>query len=65
MASISIPELIAIKQHSDILSKEQIEWFIDELMKGNIHDAQLGAMLMAIFLQGKQILLLSCYILCV
>ena len=48
----SFPELIGIKRDGDELTKEQVKMFIDGVMKRNIHDSQLGSMLMAICLKG-------------
>ena len=50
--SLTFPELISIKQRAGILEAHHIEWFVKEVSTGNAHQAQIGAMLMAIFLQG-------------
>ncbi|XP_013416636.1 thymidine phosphorylase-like [Lingula anatina] len=51
----SIPGLIRKKRDRKTFSREEIEFFIQELVKekgGAVQDCQLGAMLMAIFLNG-------------
>ncbi|XP_066923346.1 thymidine phosphorylase-like [Clytia hemisphaerica] len=48
----SIQELIALKQNAEIFTEEQINAFIDQLLNGSLHDAQIGAFLMAVFLKG-------------
>ena len=53
MTSYNIKELIAIKQRADVLEEGQIKWLVKEIVGKNIHDAQIGALLMAIYLQGK------------
>ena len=53
MASYNIKDLIAIKQTKDVLDESQIKWLVKEIVNKNIHDAQIGALLMVIYLQGK------------
>lgn len=53
MASYNIKELIATKQRAGVLEEGQIKWLVKEIVRKNIHDAQIGALLMAIYLQGK------------
>ena len=53
MASYNIKDLIAVKQTKDVLDESQIKWLVNEIVNKNIHDAQIGALLMAIYLQGK------------
>ena len=53
MASYNIKELIATKQEADVLDEGQIKWLVKEKVDKNIHDAQIGALLMAIYLQDK------------
>lgn len=55
----SISELIALKQNAECFTEEQIQFFIDELLKGSLHDAQIGAFLMAVFLKGNMFRLLE------
>jgi len=52
MASYNIGELIATKRNADVLSDDQIKWFIQQVMQKKLHDAQIGAFLMAVFLKG-------------
>ena len=48
-----ISDLISLKRDGDVLSKDQIEFFIQNVVsKGEISEAQMGAMLMAIYLKG-------------
>ena len=53
MATYNIKDLIAIKQTKNVLDENQIKWLVNEIVNKNIHDAQIGALLMAIYLQGK------------
>lgn len=55
MATHTISELIQLKQRSDVFTPDQIQWWIDEILNGNVHDAQIGALLMAIFLNGMHV----------
>ncbi|XP_057313478.1 thymidine phosphorylase-like isoform X1 [Hydractinia symbiolongicarpus] len=52
MSAYNFPGLIAQKQNAEILSKEEIQWFVSQVCNKSAHDAQIGAMLMAIFLKG-------------
>lgn len=45
-------EIIAKKRDNQVLSKEEIEFFVSGLVSNNFNDAQVGAMAMAIFQQG-------------
>ena len=48
-----ISDLIALKRDGDVLSEDQIEFFIRNVIsKGEISESQIGAMLMAICLKG-------------
>lgn len=49
---MNIIEIIEAKKEGKELSKEQIEFWIDNLMKGTIEDYQTSALLMAICLKG-------------
>ena len=46
-------EIIALKQNSKILTRDQIQWTIDSILSKNAHDAQIGAFLMAVYLKGN------------
>ena len=47
-----VPDLIALKRDGNELRQEHIQHFIDGLMRKDVHDSQLGAMLMAMYLKG-------------
>lgn len=48
----SIPELIRIKRDGGSLSSEQLRVFVQSLSSQNIQEAQIGAMLMAVWQKG-------------
>ena len=50
--SFRYPDIIGIKRDGSSLTIEQIKHFIRGVVNGDVHDSQLGAMLMAIFLNG-------------
>ncbi|XP_043569849.1 thymidine phosphorylase isoform X1 [Chiloscyllium plagiosum] len=49
---INIPEMIWKKREKQALTKEEIHYFVRGVTEGSIQDSQIGAMLMAIRLQG-------------
>ena len=49
---MNILDIIAKKRDKKILSKEEIEFFINEYTKGNITDYQAAALVMAIYING-------------
>ena len=49
---MNILEIIEKKRDKQILTKEEIEYFIKEYTKGNIEEYQAAALVMAIFIQG-------------
>ncbi|MBI2521974.1 MAG: thymidine phosphorylase [Bdellovibrio sp.] len=49
---LSPASLIAKKRDGQVLSKNEIQLFIDQYLQGEIADYQMSAMLMAIYLQG-------------
>lgn len=49
---ISIPELLKKKRNGDELTSDEINFFIQNVVSGNIQDSQTGAMLMAMYLKG-------------
>jgi len=49
---ISIPGLLRKKRNGDELTSEEINFFIQNVVSGNIQDSQTGAMLMAMYLNG-------------
>lgn len=49
---MNIQEIIAKKRDKEELTKEEIQYFVDEYVKGNITDYQAAALVMAIFLNG-------------
>ncbi|CAN0425551.1 thymidine phosphorylase isoform X1 [Lampetra fluviatilis] len=51
-AAPQIPEIIRIKRDGGVLKDADIEFFVQGVAKGTIQDSQIGAMLMAIRLQG-------------
>ncbi len=52
--NLRYPDLIEVKRDGGKLTKENISQFIDGVVKGDVSDYQIGAMLMAIFLKGMQ-----------
>ena len=51
-SSLRYPDIIEIKRDGCSLTVDQIAHFIRGVVNGDVHDSQLGAMLMAIFLNG-------------
>lgn len=49
---MNIKEIIAKKRDKKELTKEEINFFITEYVKGNVSDYQIAALIMAIFLNG-------------
>ena len=49
---MNIKEIIAHKRDKKVLSKDEINYFITEYVKGNITDYQAAALVMAIYLNG-------------
>lgn len=49
---MNILDVIAKKRDKGILSKEEIEYFVNEYVDGNIEDYQASAMLMAMYING-------------
>lgn len=49
---MNMVDIIVAKRDKKILSKEQIQWFIDSFTKNKIPDEQAGALLMAVFFNG-------------
>ncbi|CAL8386625.1 unnamed protein product [Boreogadus saida] len=49
---LSIPDLIKKKRDGNALSDEDIQFFLQAVVKKTIQEAQTGAMLMAIFMKG-------------
>ena len=49
---LSIPDLIAKKRDGYELDPHEIKQFISGLSNGDVQDCHVGAMLMAIFIQG-------------
>ncbi len=45
-------DVIAKKRDGHVLSKDEIDWFIDSYTRGDLPDYQASALLMAIFLKG-------------
>ncbi|XP_065668395.1 thymidine phosphorylase isoform X2 [Hydra vulgaris] len=54
-SSFSFSNVIALKQNSNPLTRDQIQWIIDSIIGKKFHDAQIGAFLMAVFLKGMTI----------
>lgn len=52
MQNFNAYELIDKKKQGHSLSKDEIKWFIKSLMDKSVHDYQMSAMLMAMFLKG-------------
>ncbi len=50
--NLSPASLIAKKRDGQVLSKSEIQYFIDQYLTGQIADYQMSAMLMAIYLKG-------------
>ena len=49
---LDAPSVIRVKRDGGVLSDEAIDWVIDAYTHGRIADAQMSALLMAIFLRG-------------
>ncbi len=49
---MNMVDIIVAKRDKKSLSKEQIQWFIDNFTKNKIPDEQAGALLMAVFFNG-------------
>lgn len=52
MEAVSIPEMIRIKRDGGALSSEQLRAFVQLVSSNNIQEAQIGAMLMAVWQKG-------------
>ncbi|XP_052810282.1 thymidine phosphorylase-like [Mya arenaria] len=49
---LCIPSLIKRKRDGKQLTREEVEYFVKEVVAGQVQDAQLGAMLMAMYIRG-------------
>ena len=49
---MNILDIIAKKRDNKILSKEEIEFFVNEYTNGNVTDYQAAALVMAIYING-------------
>lgn len=49
---MNIQQIIAHKRDNQILSKDEIQYFVTEYVKGNVTDYQAAALVMAIYLNG-------------
>ncbi len=49
---MNIQQIIAHKRDNQILSKDEIKYFVTEYVKGNVTDYQAAALVMAIYLNG-------------
>ena len=49
---LTAPQIIEKKCLGQILTSEEIQFFVDGLANGNFEDAQIGAFLMASYLNG-------------
>ena len=54
MQHFNMPELIAWKRDGNELSREQLTYWIDGYVKGEIPDYQVAALLMAIYIRGME-----------
>ena len=52
MPHLDAPSVIRTKRDGGVLSNEAIDWVIDAYTRGRVADAQMSALLMAIFLRG-------------
>jgi pyrimidine-nucleoside phosphorylase len=52
MKNFNAYSIIDNKKNGQKLSKAEIEWFIEKFLKNEIHDYQMSALLMAMFIQG-------------
>ena len=52
MTHLDAPSIIRTKRDGGALSDAAIDWVIDGYTRGHVHDAQMSALLMAIFLRG-------------
>jgi len=52
MTSFDAPTIIRTKRDGGVMSDEAIDWMIDAYTRGQVADAQMSALLMAIFLRG-------------
>ncbi|MGB0436063.1 MAG: thymidine phosphorylase, partial [Mycobacterium sp.] len=52
MTSFDAPTIIRTKRDGGVLSDEAIDWMIDAYTRGQVAEAQMSALLMAIFLRG-------------
>jgi len=49
---MNIVEILRRKRDGEVLSAAEIEWFVQNVAEGRISEAQIGAWLMAAYLQG-------------
>ena len=49
---MNILDIIAKKRDRKVLSKEEIEFFVNEYTNGNVTDYQAAALVMAIYING-------------
>jgi len=52
MSHLDAPSIIRTKRDGGVLSDDAIDWVIDAYTHGRVADAQMSALLMAIFLRG-------------
>ena len=52
MTSFDAPTIIRTKRDGGVMSDEAIDWMIDAYTRGHVAEAQMSALLMAIFLRG-------------
>ena len=57
---VRIYDTIAKKRDGLTLTDEEIEFFVEEFVKGNVTDYQASALLMAIYIRGMDIKETSC-----
>ena len=52
---LDAPSIIRTKRDGGVLSDSAIDWMIDGYTRGEVHDEQMSALLMAIFLRGMNL----------